>query len=176
MVNGISSELLLGFMNFHGKTKLSTKEMFKRLSLEMGGDGTKITKKQLDSYIEKAKSGSIKISKKKLKALEQLQANWDTISGKQDNITEGDLAKYIGILLDATAGGPDDTEDSDTSSANQIKVFLNFLNSDSASSSSVESLLQNLTANADGKNTNILDVLTNSIAKSNISYTVETEA
>lgn len=179
MVNGISSELLLSFVNFHGKTKLSPKEMFKHLSLEMGGDGTKITKDQLDNYIKKAKSGAIKISAKKLRALEQLQNNWDTISGKKDSITEGDLEKYIGILLDATAGGPESSEDSDTDNSELIKLALNFYNTEGSSNLNAKSLLKSLLAGStdenDDKNANLIDALTNSIAKSDANSTVEKE-
>ena len=36
--------------------------MFQMLSIELGGDGETITKKQLDNYIKSAQDGKIKIS------------------------------------------------------------------------------------------------------------------
>ncbi len=51
-INGISKDNLLGnYLNSTSNKKLNAKEIFKELSLDVGGDGKTIAKKDLDSYI-----------------------------------------------------------------------------------------------------------------------------
>lgn len=97
-IYGISSNFLQAYVNFQSKDKLTIEEMFRRLSLEMGGDGEKITKDQLDEYVNKIEAGKIKASKEKIYALKYMQKNWDEISGGKDVITMGDMEKYSTIL------------------------------------------------------------------------------
>ena len=127
MIYNISPSFLQNYVNFHGKRQVTLDEMFKRLSLEMGGDGSSITKKQLDSYIDKADSGSIKVSKGKLSALKQIQKNWDTISKGEDSITFANM-KDFATLLAMTASDSFEIVDS-TPSNNPNDVYATLLES-----------------------------------------------
>ncbi len=98
IIYGISSNFLQAYVNLQSKEKLTPEEMFRRLSLEMGGDGEKITKDQLDKYIKKIEAGKVKASKEKIYALTYMQKNWDEISGGKDAITLADMEKYSTIL------------------------------------------------------------------------------
>jgi len=98
MVYNISSGLITSYLNTHGKTQMTPEKMFKTLSLQMGGDGEKIKKSQLDNYIQKAESNPKNSNKLRLVALKELQKNWDTISNKKDSITFGDLSDYQFLL------------------------------------------------------------------------------
>lgn len=103
MINSISAGLIKNYVNFQSKTQVTSEEMFKKLSIEMGGDGSSITKDQLNSYIEKADSGSFAVSKDKLDALKNIQKNWDKIAGEKDSIEAGDLTDYSILLLKSTS-------------------------------------------------------------------------
>lgn len=104
MINSISAGLIKNYLAFQSKTQLTSEEMFKRLSVEMGGDGTSITKDQLNNYIEKAESGSFAVGKDKLNALKSIKNNWDQIAGKKDAIKAEDLADYSVLLLQSMGG------------------------------------------------------------------------
>lgn len=114
-INGISATLIENYINFNSKDKITTDDMFKQLSIAMGGDGSKITKDQLNNYIEDAESGSNKISDSQLNALKEIQSNWDTISGGKDSITASDMKDYSKLLLSAVFN--DNTSSSSSSSA-----------------------------------------------------------
>lgn len=167
MIYNINPAFLLAYQSVQGKEKLTTEEMFRRLSVEMGGDGTTITKKQLDSYLEKAKSGDVKLSRQKLSALMQMQKNWDTISKGKDSITAADMKGYE-VLLMATmvesftaedeADGIDDFKselqnlllkntglsDIKDASDSQIKNYLNTLLSDTSDDDTIGEAIDSL--------------------------------
>lgn len=178
---------------------ISMEEVFKRLSVEMGGDGKSITKKQLDDYIKNAESGNIEVDESKLKALKNIQANWDNISHGKDQITFEDMKGYY-ILLAATMTGnfqrteiedkhKDKNEDNDKTSSQkkdvsdylQKKYGLN--SKDEIKQSHLEDLLnelltqknRNTDANSDLEST-LIDTVTHMIASYNKTSTVETEA
>jgi len=191
MVIGVSAEMILGFVKFHGKRKVTLAEMFKSLSLEMGGDGTKITKKQLDSYIQKAENGSVKISKAKLKALKKIQEHWDKISKDGENITFGDLQGMPMLLVNAVTGDfedPDkektldksnDANDSDKFNLQDyLKTALNLSKDEEITQPDLEAHLKSLLSESsnDGTNADLVDAVTNLIASFSSPTTVETEA
>lgn len=124
MIYNISSSFLQNYVNFHGKTKLTVEEMFKRLSLEMGGDGSSITKKQLDSYIDKADSGSISVSKQKLSALKQIQKNWDTISKGEDAITAENMKDFVMLLVATMTDSFEVVDNTEANNPNDIYEYL----------------------------------------------------
>lgn len=109
----ITPGFLLSYIEVFSKQDIKPEDIFKRLSLEMGGDGSTITKSQLDNYISKAKSGEISITKEKLHALMQIQKNWDTISNGEDSIDYGDMEKYKSLLFATMGGGFEVSEDTD---------------------------------------------------------------
>jgi len=129
VINNISAGFIETFINFHGKNKLTAAEMFKRLSLEMGGDGQTITKKQLNDYIDKADSGSIKLSKQKLSALKEIRNEWDTISDGKDSISVGNFKGFELLLAAAMVDSPE-TEKDDSSNSKNSKEDSNSLESD----------------------------------------------
>ena len=185
MVIGVSAEMILGFVKFHGKRKVTLAEMFKSLSLEMGGDGTKITKKQLDSYIQKAENGSIKISKTKLKALKKLQENWGKISKDGQNITFADLKDMPMLLVNAVTGDfedPDKEKKVDNSDKfnlqDYLKTVLNLSKDEEITQSDLEAHLKSLLSESsnDGTNADLVDAVTNLIASFSTPTTVEAEA
>lgn len=122
-VSNINPGFLQSYINFHSKVKLTIDEMFKRLSLEMGGDGKTITKSQLDSYIEKAEKHSIKISRKKLLALKQIQKNWGTLSKGEDSINTGNLEGHEALLAATMADGFESVEISDNLNSKVSEIY-----------------------------------------------------
>ena len=93
---------------------LSAKDMFAKLSKELGGDGKTITKDQLESYIKTVESDTTgTYDKGSLGFLKQLDTNWNSISGGSDSITESDMAAGMSYL--APPAPP--TESSSSSSA-----------------------------------------------------------
>lgn len=110
----ITPGFLLSYVNVFSKADIKPEDIFKQLSLEMGGDGKTITKDQLDNYINKAESGDISITKQKLHALKQIQKNWNTISNGEDSIDYGDMDKYKTLLFATLGGGFEVSEDPNT--------------------------------------------------------------
>ena len=182
MIHNISAGFIETYINFLGKEKLTTGEMFKRLSLEMGGDGSTITKKQLNDYIDKASSGSIKLGKQKLSALKALQKDWDTISQGKDSISVGDM-KGFELLLAATLTdmetGDKDSENSTANSADDLHALLlknlGLTNIKDATKSDLSAHLNTLLSNNsnDDDIADAIDSLINLKANSDNSSTVE---
>lgn len=146
-------------------------EMFKRLSLEVGGDGKTITKKQLDDYIAKANNGSIDVSKAKLKALTTIQKHWDEISGNKDSITAGDMEKYKIFLMQAFTGDFEKTEtpiDKQSAKKNLYEYLAEVLNAkdEGISKDDLSSYLQSLISESSDEtdNSDEIALITNVIA------------
>jgi len=125
-IYNISAGFLQSYVTFQSKKDMTPEEIFKRLSIEMGGDGKTITKKQLDDYIGNAESGHLSVSKQKLEALKTIQKNWDMISGGEDSISYENLKGFPSLLAATMAGGYETTEISDSPSAlaSAIKDYL----------------------------------------------------
>lgn len=202
-IYNISAGFLQSYVTFQSKKDMTLEEMFKRLSIEMGGDGKSITKEQLDDYIGKAESGSLSVGKEKLNALKTIQKNWDTISKGQDSITFDNLKDYPSILAATMTGGFDATEISDSPSAlasaikdylvgllglksseditkDDLTSYLNTLLSDKSNTSSNDESGADLNSdqNSDLKsdlNSEIIGTLTNMIATFDSAPTVEAE-
>lgn len=190
MVSNVSSGMILAYENYHGKKKVTLAEMFKRLSLEMGGDGTKITKKQLDDYIKKAESGLVSISKSKLKALKKMQEHWDNISSDGENITFDDIKNFPMLLIDIAVGDFEesdkekkqnelsDLEDSKFDIKTYLKTALNKSDDSEITKSDLEAQLQTLLSESSNDETSseLVDSLTNLIASFNSVSTINEEA
>jgi len=90
---------------------LSASEMFDKLTKDLGGDGTTITKDQLDSYISKVESDTTgTYDKGSLGFLNQLSDNWDSISGGDDSITASELQAGMSYLQPPSMGGSTDKD------------------------------------------------------------------
>lgn len=112
-------------------TFTSNEGAFSKLSKSIGGDGSTISKDQVDSFISKSNSDdSNSVDKKKLELLKKVQSNWNNISGGKDNITEGDLADSdIDIKLLGQSGGDDSVPTisygSDSENDNVVSININ---------------------------------------------------
>lgn len=169
-ISSIGSGLILGFENFGLKSELTLQNMFQMLSIELGGDGETINKKDLDNYIDDAKDGIIEVSDKELSALTELQSNWDTIAGKgNDSITFSDMKNYSTILVMAISGGitSDNINDSED-------LEPSIINNEDDANSSLNSVLKTILS--DDKNTNLIDTLTNLIKAYSSISTIEANA
>lgn len=186
MVYNISATFLESYVNYFSNKKVSLAEMFKRLSLEMGGDGNTITKDQLDNYIKKAEGGSIEISHQKLSALKQMQRNWDTISKGDGSIDFGDMQEYKVLLILASIGSfeliktADDNSDNADSVNSLIKALglSNVHELKDVKDSDLNAHLKNLLADDsnDDSNANTIAMITNIIATSKTLPSIEAEA
>lgn len=98
MVNGINSQQTTSLTQLQQTNKKppSAEEMFKKLTEDLGGDGTTINKEDLDNYIEELESSGS--DDKKLGFLKQLSANFDKISGGDDSITVDELESGMDYL------------------------------------------------------------------------------
>ncbi|MDD3419110.1 MAG: hypothetical protein PHE78_00760 [Candidatus Gastranaerophilales bacterium] len=101
MVNGISSTSAMSAYTQVQKPP-SAEDMFGKLSTEAGGDGTSITKDQLQSLIDKFSSEG-----KPTEGLEDLLAKFDEVSSDGESITVDDFKKGIesGTLQAPPKGG-----------------------------------------------------------------------
>jgi len=178
----------------HSVKKMSQEEMFKRLSIMMGGDGTSITKKQLDNYISQAEKGDVKVTKSGMSALRSMQQNWDTISGGKDSITFADMKDYPTLLTMAFAGSftmsvtPDESTDkiettdetTDKKTTDSKDTSKDPTIDGKATTSDLTTMLKEAlggtTDTNDDSNANLVATLTNMIAVSTSTSTVSVEA
>lgn len=177
-ISGLSSGLMRSYINFQSKEKISSRELFQMLSLELGGDSEKITKKQLDSYLEEAEDGLLEVSTGELSSLKTLQRNWDTISSGKDSITFSDMENYSGLLISMVIGsGQENSEqEKDYSMYDYQENVDNYIiahtlgipdladASESDLSSYLKELLSGSDSSDDDSNANLIDTLTNMIA------------
>lgn len=183
MVVGVSAEMILAFKKFSGQKKATLQDMFKSLSVEMGGDGKTITKSQLSTYIQKAESGTTKLSPTRLQALKKMLANWDNISKDGESITFSDMQSMPMLLFDAAVGdfnNPDKTKKSDDEQESDkfdvqeyLKNALNIPEDGEIKKSDIESHLKSVLSDSSNDATGIVDTLTNVIATYNSTTTVE---
>jgi hypothetical protein len=175
-IQNVSAGFIESYMNFQSKEKLTADEMFKRLSLEMGGDGETITKAQLDNYINKAETGSISVGDPKLSALKLMQKNWDTISDNKGSITVDDMRDFTSLLSAAmvdTSQTLDDSDDTEDSSEDDK------INNDSIiiTAEDLTVMIKSVLSNSsnDESNSNLVANLTNQIANNNSASTIQVE-
>jgi len=184
-IYNISPGFLLAYRDSQGKTEIDLEEVFKKLSFEMGGDGKSITKDQLDTYIKKADSGSIRIDDSKLNALKKIQEHWDTISKGEDSITSEDMKDYSVLLLATMTGNFTETEIEDSKTSIQDSIYdflmdyLHLTDKNDVKQSDLSNYLNELIADDasdNDSNSETIGVLTNMIASFSSSSTIETEA
>lgn len=191
-IYNISAGFLQSYVTFQSKKDMTPEEMFKRLSVEMGGDGKSITKEQLDDYIGKAESGALSVGKEKLNALKTIQKNWDTISGGGDSITYDNLKDFPSILAATMTGGftAEEISDSPSALASAIQDYLvnslGLSSSEEITKDNLSSYLNSLlldesasnknsgeSAESSDNNSEIIATLTNMIASFDSASTVE---
>lgn len=184
-IYNISPGFLQTCVTYQSKKELSMEEVFKRLSFEMGGDGTKITKDQLNNYINKAESGSIKVDEPKLNALKGIQENWDTISNGEDSITYENMKNYTTLLAATLTGNFTSTEIDDSKASINDAIYdylVDYIGlsdkgevKESDLTSYLNELISNDTSNSDA-NSELIGALTNLIATYSSDSTIEAEA
>jgi|GEM_PF-4133792 len=157
MVNGINSnQSSVTTAMMPGITRKSPEDMFKQLSKDAGGDGTSITKDQLQAYVTKLKEEG-----KDAKPLDDILSNFDEISNGSDSITASDIdtAMKNGTLKapekpdakgssESTTSSTSSSASSSSSSSNapttqQLKNYLNQLRSDGNGDSDIAQKIQN---------------------------------
>jgi len=99
MVSNVSSGMILNYVNYLSKKKMSLEDMFKQFSVSLGGDGKTIKKKDIEDYIKKAERGEVKVSAQKLRYLKMVRDNWDKYFKDQDSITYEDFKNNIGLFV-----------------------------------------------------------------------------
>lgn len=192
-INGISKDNLLGnYLNSTSNKNLNAKEIFKELSLDVGGDGKTITKKQLDSYIEKvteakaSKTDTTTVSDEELNGLKTLQKNWDKIADGSDKIgfsnvsaagfksalTEMDSADKKVDMSQFKVTSKKDIDDYLMNSALSFSVK----DSETDAKSMLKRLLTGSTDENDDFNANTIAKLTNMIESYKTKSTIEEEA
>lgn len=191
-----STSLTASYLDSTSNAKVDPKKVFQELSIDMGGDGKEITKKQLDSYITKAKAAKAGkedtsgISDNELKGLETMQKNWDKISKGSDSITYSNMSSAANKSILTSMDTADKTTTIDKSA--EAKEFTKTLNdyivnsalntnTNTSSSNNAQSILKTLltgtTDENDDSNAELIAKLTNIIAESKkAKSTVETEA
>lgn len=180
-----TSTALSRYLESTDSKDLNPKEIFKKLSVDVGSDGKTISKDQLDSYVKKAESGKIDISDEELSGLQDMQENWDKISQGSDSITYADMSQNKDVLLSMA---PEETQTTDyeakakdaTAKAYEY-VMQSALGTSSNDPSTASSLLQNLlsgnTDTNDDTNADLIGKLVNIIAEYQTSKSlIDTEA
>lgn len=187
-VTEYSDKTSLGrYFNSVPSEKANPKDIFRSLSLDVGGDGKSITKNQLDKYVDKAEDGKVNIPDKELSALQKLQDDWKKVADGGDKITYAnvsasgytDTLKSMAPDTKKTNDVSGDFESSLTDIKNQLisSALGNSTNSPSNSySAMLKTLLSGTTDKNDDANAESIAVLTNLIANSKSSSTIETEA
>ena len=184
-IYNISPGFLVTYMSYNGKKDISMEEVFKRLSLEMGGDGEKITKEQLDEYIEKAESGDIQVDEAKLDALTRIQENWDTISKGEDFIIYDNFKDNPTLLAATLAGNFTATEIEDSNSSMKDAIYdylvdyLNLSDKEEISESDLTAYLDELIEDellGASSSEELIKAVTNLITNTSLTSTIETEA
>lgn len=179
------------YLNSTSSKDLDAKTIFNKLSIDVGSDGKTITKDELNSYISKAESDSVNISDNELKSLKTLQSKWNTISNGSDSITYANInaSGSQGIFTSMFSASGKDSSVSDlinTTLSNTDKIYSSLI--ESAMSSSTEStrpstsslssmlttLLTGTTDVNDDANAEMIANLTNLIANSHATHTIET--
>lgn len=192
-INGISKNNLLGnYLNSTSNKNLNAKEIFKELSLDVGGDGKTITKKQLDSYIEKvteakaSKTDTTTVSDEELNGLKTLQKNWDKIAAGGDEIGFSNVsaAGFKSALAEMdSADKKVDMSQFKVTTKQDIDDYLmnsalsfSVKDSESGAKSMLKRLLTGTTDENDDFNANAIAKLTNMIESYKTKSTIEEEA
>lgn len=175
MIHNIGSGMIKSFINFFSKDKIDVKEIFKMLSMEMGGDGSEITKDQLSTYVKKIEAGEIKVSKKKMMLLKQMLKNWDKIAQGDDSITLDEFKKHLALLLSIIASDADSEEyqaknsqnEKDEESEDYLQELLNKLGLriEELTSEALSEYLKTLLSDETSQNEEEIAAVTNMMAE-----------
>lgn len=105
MVNGISTQQQTqGIMGFHHHKRME--DMFSDLSKSVGGDGTSISKDELQKAIQDAQSQG---DTKKATMLSKMLDNFDQLSGGNDTITADSLKNAMKTMRKGFSKATQDT-------------------------------------------------------------------
>lgn len=185
MIQSISSSLIKAYVTMKSDPNRTQEEMFKSISLEMGGDGNTITKKQLEYYIKKLESTKNKANKKKIEALNKILENWDTITDGEDVITSANTKAFLMLMLATYADTETEQETDEPKESmeeyiyNYIEEMLGLANKDEIKITDLTSYRNELISNPDKDedwNNELISSLTNMIESYSSTTTIETEA
>lgn len=166
------------------------KTIFTNLSIDVGGDGKTITKKQLDSYIDNIKDKKISVPEEELNALNKLKDNWDSIADGGDKINYFDISVkgYKNTLLSMAPDDSGKTIDMSEDAADFTTKINNFLiasalkglpdesSKTNTYSSMLKTLLTGTTDENDDANADLIGTLINLIAEAQSNSTINIEA
>lgn len=176
------------YFNSTDSSKVSARNIFENLSIDMGGDGKTITKDQLNKYIAGAQNKTVKMPDEELSALKDIQKNWDTISNGSDKIDYSDVYAngYTGDLLsmapeDTTSSTTDYRKLADESTASAygkvVNAALNGLSNNSDSKTNIQdalnALLKGTTDENDDANADEIAKYINMLAQNNKTSTID---
>lgn len=102
-----ATSLLSDYLQNTPEENVDSRTVFKKLSFDVGGDGSTVTKDGLASYISEAEKGTVQTSDNQLSSLKTLYNNWNEISGGDDSINYGDVfaAGYKDTLVSMSSSG-----------------------------------------------------------------------
>lgn len=201
-INGISqTSRLADYLDSTSNSNLDSKEIFKKLSIDVGGDGKTITEDQLNNYIKKTEDAKAAYSAQKtdedtsgisdteLEGLKTLQKNWDKISNGGDKITYANISAsgYKDTLTgmdeaDTSSVDVESLQEDYNQSLQDINDYLmsSALKTSTSSSSGAKSLLNTLltgtTDENDDSNADMIAKLVNLLEDFKSTSTIETEA
>lgn len=190
--NNYTNKTAIGRYINSNEDNTNPRQIFEKLSTDLGGDGKSITKDQLDNYVKKAESGSISIPDEELDALSNLQDEWDNISEGSDSISYSDMSAsgnkdILTSMVPETKNGSTnnlkqavaDYQDSINNFIKESALSFSANNSSSGTnlySSMLKTLLTGTTDENDDSNTEKIATLINKLAESEKTSTIETEA
>jgi hypothetical protein len=86
IINTLSLDLIQAYAKYQNLSSMKTDDLFKAVSLQVGGDGKSIEKETLDNYIKSASSDTADLSELKL-----IQRNWYELSKGEETITSENM-------------------------------------------------------------------------------------
>lgn len=175
-----SNTALKRYFDSTDSDKVDAKKIFNKLSIDVGSDTKKISKEQLDAYINKSDKGTISLSDNEKGALKEIQKNWNQISEGSDSISYFNVSSsgYSDTLKSMAPTDEMSTATSDLSkltadlTANAYGSVVNAAlgsnigvdGSTSSLTTMLNSLLKGTTDENDDANANMIATLTNLIA------------
>ncbi len=186
--NSYTNKTSLGrYVNSTSSNDISSRKIFEKISIDLGGDGKKITESQLNSYIKKAEEGNISIPDEELTALKDLQENWSEISNNSDKISYSNIVAsgkkdtLLSVIpekedeIDYKSIADDATIDA---YSKVVNAALNFSTKKDSStlSSTLKQLLSGTTDENDDVNANSIATIINLMEEYKKASTIELEA
>src|SRR5574344_251615 len=178
-INTLGSGIIKSYLNYAKLSSVSTEDAFRAISLQVGGDGSKIDKETLDSFIANADEDTADLSQ-----LKTLQKNWYKISSGDEEISAKNVTsnkEYSNLFFSAltskiskdVSSFTTTSTSSETSSSTTDKIYSflidSAINCNSSSTSTKYDLLNSilnslLSSDSTDDNSDAIDTVVNLIA------------